>query len=180
MADKKTPLRFSIIIPLEFHRGQVEACLRQWVQEQTYARDQYEIIAVGCRYSLDQEALSFFKSLLGPHDRLLLHDEPHDMALCVHGAQQAKGEVLFFTESHCLPRSNILSVADEMLLTHPQWAGFSCRSLRITHNALSVVEADLYEADIRFGMEEHPWRKILDQCFVVRIKNYHSAGEFRP
>jgi hypothetical protein len=172
--------RFSIIIPLEVHRGQAEACLYRWAHEQTYPRGQYEILALGCRDSLSQDALSILKSRLGSSDRLLLFDEPHDMALCAYGAQQAKGDVLFFTASHCLPEPNILSMADETLRAHPEWAGFSCRSLRITPNSLSIVEADMYEADIRDGMEQHPRRKILDQCFVVRAESYHSAGGFRP
>jgi hypothetical protein len=176
----KTNLRFSIIIPLEFHRGQVEACLQLWGREQTYPRNQYEIIAVGCQHSLDEATIAFFKSLMGEHDRFLLFNEPHDMALCAYGAQQAKGEVLFFTESHCLPEPNILSVIDNSLNIHPEWAGFSCQSIRITPNRLSVIEADMYEADILYGMKEHPWRKILDQCFAIRSESYHHAGGFRP
>lgn len=176
----KSNLRFSIIIPLEFHRGQVEACLQKWVHEQTYPREQYEIIAVGCSSSLDETTISYFKSLLSERDRLLLFDEPHDMALCAYGAKQAKGEILFFTESHCLPEPNLLLIADESLNMHPEWAGFSGKSIRITSNRLSVVEADMYEADIQYGMNEHPWRKILDQCFVVRAENYHHVGGLHP
>lgn len=180
MIKTKSKLRFSIIIPLEFHRGQVEACLHRWAYEQTYPRDQYEVVAVGCKNSLDEATITFFKSLLNKDDRLLLFDEPHDMALCAYGARQAKGEVLFFTESHCLPEPNILSVVDDSLNIHPEWAGFSGQSLRITHNRLSIVEADMYEADIRYGMQEHPWRKILDQCFAVRANDYYDAGGFLP
>ena len=180
MTITESNLRFSVIIPLESHRGQVEACLHRWAYEQTYPRDQYEIVAVGCQRSLDEATITFFKSLLHENDRLLLFDEPHDMALCAYGAQQAKGEVLFFTESHCLPEPDILSIADKALNTHSNWSGFSCQSLRITHNRLSTVEADMYEANIRYGMQEHTWRKILDQCFVVRAESYHDAGGFRP
>ena len=43
MAKIKSNLRFSVIIPLEFHRGQVEECLQRWVHQQTYPREQYEI-----------------------------------------------------------------------------------------------------------------------------------------
>lgn len=180
MANIKSKLRFSIIIPLEFHRGQIEICLERWVHQQTYPRDQYEIVAIGCSSSLDEETVTFFKRLLSEQDRLILFDEPHDMALCAYGARQAKGEVLFFTESHVIPESNLLSVVDQALSAHPEWAGFSCQSIRITPNRLSVVEADMYEADILYGMKEHPWRKILDQCFAVYAENYHHVGGFRP
>jgi hypothetical protein len=179
MTDNRYPLRFTVIIPLEFHRGQVETCLRRWAIEQSYPRDQYEIIAAGCRFSMDQQALSAIKAELGPHDRLLLYDEPHDIALNAHAAGVAKGEILVFTESHCLPEPNALYLANEILQSHPDWSGFSGSTMRATHNRLSVVEADMYEADIEYGMQQHPWRKLLDQIFVVREERYHAAGGFR-
>jgi hypothetical protein len=171
--------RFSIVIPLEFHRGQIEACLQRWVRGQSFPRERYEVIAAGCRASLDSAALAVIRAELGANDRLLLYDEPHDVTLSALAALQAAGEALFFSESHVLPAPDVLSLAERRLQAHPEWAGFSCRSLRIAHNAQSAVEADMYEADIRYGMEVHPWRKILDQCFVVRADRYHAAGGFR-
>ena len=173
------PLRFSVIVPLEFHRGQTEECLRRWASDQTLPASDYEIVAAACRSSLDDVTASRLRALLGPRARLLLFDEPHDMPLCAQAAAAARGEVLVFTESHCHPRRDLLAVADAALRARPDCAGFSGRSLRITHNRLSVVEADLYEEDIRYGMEEHPWRKILDQLFVVRAAAYRDAGGFR-
>src|SRR5207344_2482985 len=87
---------------------------------------------------------------------------------------------LFFTESHCRPELDVLQTSAEALRTNPEWSGFSCRSVRVTHSRLSEVEADLYEADIVFGMTEHPWRRILDQCFVIRRLPYEAAGGFDP
>lgn len=116
--------------------------------------------------------------MLTPTDRLLFSSGRHDMDLCEEGAKMARGEVLFFTESHCWPEPDVLEKAAEALRSHPEWAGFSCHSQRVTHNRLSTVEADLYEADIEYGMTQHPWRKILDQCFVVRREPYFAAGGF--
>jgi hypothetical protein len=45
---------------------------------------------------------------------------------------------------------------------------------------LSTIEADAYGRDIEFGMTEHPWRKVLDQCFVVRKTSYVEVGGFDP
>ena len=180
MTHTASGLRFTVIIPLEFHRDQAEECLRRWTREQAYARSRYEILAVACRYSLSQEAFADLRAQLGPDDRLLLYDAPHDMALCAQAAGEAQGEVLLFTESHCLPEPNVLALADEVLQTHPDWAGFSGSTTRIIRNRLSVVEADMYEADTRDGMEQHSWRKVLDACFVVRVEHYHAAGGFRP
>lgn len=68
MAEKKSSFRFSIIIPLEFHRGQSEECLRRWVKEQDYLREQFEVVAVGCRFSLDLKTIAYFKTLLSEYD----------------------------------------------------------------------------------------------------------------
>ncbi|WP_346657326.1 hypothetical protein [Bradyrhizobium monzae] len=62
---------------------------------------------------------------------------------------------------------------------HPDWAGFSCRSVPICHNRLSEAEAAMYQADIEFGMKQHPWRKVLDQCFVTRRDVYEECGGLR-
>jgi hypothetical protein len=174
------PFRFSVIIPLEFHRGHVQACLRRWTREQTYAPERYEVVTAGCRSSMDAGARREVERELRAQDRLLLFDEPHDVVLCARAAAEARGDVLFFTESHCLPEADALERADDTLRDRPEWSGFSGRSIPITHNRLSVAEAELYDADIRYGMEEHPWRKILDQFFVVRNERYQDAGGFRP
>jgi hypothetical protein len=38
----------------------------------------------------------------------------------------------------------------------------------------------MYEADIAFGMNFHPWRKVLDQCFVTRREAYEACGGLKP
>ena len=50
----------------------------------------------------------------------------------------------------------------------------------MTHNLLSEIEARFYQSDIDFGMTRHLWRKVLDQCFVVRRSAYDEAGGFDP
>jgi hypothetical protein len=34
----------------------------------------------------------------------------------------------------------------------------------------------MYDADIEYGMKIHPWRKVLDQCFVTRRDIYDECG----
>jgi len=65
---KSHPYRISVIIPLEFHRGQIEKCLRGWLKEQTYPADQYEVLAVACPSSLGEELNSIVQAELRPHD----------------------------------------------------------------------------------------------------------------
>lgn len=173
---RQTPL-FSIVIPLEFHRGQIERCLTGWTRGQTCPDDEYELVVVAPEH-LDAKLISKVQRLLRDQDTLLLDPSDHDMTLCVAGARAARGRVLFFTESHCWPEPDALALAKQTLHQHPEWAGFSARSIRVTHNRLSEIEADMYEADIEYGMLHHPWRKILDQCFVVHRDAYERSGGF--
>ena len=171
--------RFSVIIPLEEHRGHAVPCIRAWLEQRDFRRDQFElVIASPPGYPVSE--LDEIQSLVAGHDRLLHLAHRHDMGLCAEAAEVANGEWLFFTESHCLPEPDTLARADEAARRHSEWAGFSCRSVPITKNRLSKVEAQLYERDIEFGMAEHPWRKVLDQCFVVRKNAYFEAGGFDP
>jgi hypothetical protein len=174
-----TPRRFSVIVPLGSPRGQSEACLRGWARDQTFPRDRYEVLAIGHAPSLPPHEAAEVRARLPPPDRLLLHDHPHDLALSGRGAREARGELLFFTESHVLPDPETLRRTDEAVRADPGLAGLSGRSLRVTHNRFGEVEADMYEAEFRHGLEQHPWRKVLDQCFVMRREPYLEAGGFR-
>jgi hypothetical protein len=166
-----TPL-FSVIVPLEYHRGQWERCWLGW-QAQTLPKSQYELILVVPPDFPEQEKLP---ALLGPQDRLEYSTERHDIGLCAAGAARAHGGFLFFTESHCWPEPDVLEKCLHAFTAHPEWAAFSCQSIRITHNRLSYAEADMYDADIEHGMKSHPWRKVLDQCFVTRRDIYDECG----
>lgn len=166
---------FSIVIPLEFHRGQWEQSWLGWTS-QTADQSLYEIILV---VPSDFTALNDLKALAGDRARLEFTDSDHDVGLCAFGATRARGRYLFFTESHCRPEPDVIELCIRAVDEHPEWAGFSCRSVPICHNRLSVAEAAMYQADIEFGMKQHPWRKVLDQCFVTRRDAYEECGGLR-
>jgi hypothetical protein len=163
---------FSVIVPLEYHRGQWERCWLGW-QSQTLPRPQYEMILVVPPDFPEQDKLP---ALLGPQDRLIHSDERHDVGLSAVGAARARGKYLFFTEAHCWPEADVLEKCIQAFEAHPEWAAFSCQSSRIAYNRISDAEADMYEADIEYGMQIHPWRKVLDQCFVTRRDCYDQCG----
>jgi hypothetical protein len=180
MSDDKTlppmivPL-FSVIIPLEFHRGQWDRAWQGW-QSQTLDRASFEIILVVPPDFPDRDKLS----ALGDLAHLAYSRHSHDTDLCVDGAAKARGKFLFFTESHCWPEPDVLELCLQAFGANPDWTGFSCKSVRVSHNRLSEAEADMYEADTEYGMTVHPWRKILDVCFVTRREAYEACGGFKP
>jgi hypothetical protein len=170
----ESPL-FSIIIPLEYHRGQWEQSWLGWTS-QTADKSLYEIILV---VPPDFTARDELNTLAVDKARLEFTNSDHDIGLCAFGAAKARGRYLFFTESHCWPEPDVIELCIRAIDAHPDWAGFSCQSVPICHNRLSVAEAAMYQADIEFGMKQHPWRKVLDQCFVTRRDVYRECGGLR-
>src|SRR5258708_3399502 len=164
---------FSVIIPLEYHRGQWERCWQGW-QSQTLDRDSFEIILV---VPPDFPERGKLRELADPAPRLEYSQHSHDIALSADGAAAARGKFLFFTESHCWPEPDVLERCLQAFFANADWAGFSCKSLRVCPNRLSEAEADMYEADTDYGMIVHPWRKILDVCFAPRRRGH--AGRDR-
>ncbi|MGY4449498.1 hypothetical protein ACVWZR_004158 [Bradyrhizobium sp. i1.3.1] len=120
----ESPL-FSIIIPLEHHRGQWELSWLGWTS-QTADKSLYEIILV---VPPDFEALNELKALAGGKARLEFTNSDHDIGLCAFGATKARGKYLFFTESHCRPEPDVMEACIRAIDARPDWAGFSCQSV---------------------------------------------------
>jgi hypothetical protein len=169
---------FSVIIPFEHHRGQWRQCLAAWVA-QTFPAAQFELVlALPAKFS--SLYMDEIKAALRPHDRIVIESDAHEMGLSAVGARLATGRYLFFTESHCWPEPDALEICMRTFDQHPEWAGFSCRSMRIANGRLAQAEADMYEGDITHGMTAHRWLKILDQCFATRREAYQACGGLRP
>ena len=172
-------MQFSIIIPLDFHRSRSLDCIHGWVETQRMPADDFELICLLPSDDPDKLGESI-RPLLRPHDQLVPCDAHHDMDLCAHGAALACGTYLFFTESHVWPEHDVLLASKQVFDDHPDWAAFSCRTMRVAPNRLAQLEADMCEHDTNQAMNAHPWRKILDACFVTRSDAYRAAGGFDP
>lgn len=176
--DRPAPL-FSVIIPLESHRDRWEQCVQAW-QAQTLANSQYELVLVMSPGFAERDRLSAVLAESNGLCRVVASDLNHDMGLCAFGAEQACGQFLFFTESHCWPERDVLALCVQAFEENRDWAGLSCRSLPVSSNRLGAAEGEMYDVDITYGMTVHPWRKILDQCFVTRRDAYLQCGGFKP
>ena len=163
----------SVIIPLEYHRNQWERCWESW-NAQTAARSVYELILVVPAGFQQHVWLGGI-----PADRVEFSNHSHDIDLCAAGAAKARGRYLLFTEAHCTPEPDVLELCLEAIDANPGWTGFSCRSIPITHNRLSKAEAKMYMSDIEYALEVHPWRKLLDQCFITSREAYELCGGFK-
>jgi len=172
-------MKFSVIIPLEFNRGLAVRCIRAWVSDQTYTRNEFEIIVAASKTHPATE-LEAIRDILLPRDRLLQFPVSHDMALVTAAAKEALGDIFVFTESHCIPCKDFLEKSASVMEERTEWAGFSGMSYPITHNLLSIVESELYERDINTNLNRHEWLKVLDQCFIIRRRAYRASGGIEP
>jgi hypothetical protein len=172
-------VQFSIIIPLEFHRRQSMRCIEAWARAQSYPRERYQLLVAAPHDFLTAD-LELARTLLAPQDRIERFSANHDMSLVAAAAETATGDVLLFTEAHAIPEPDTLERVDHALRQHPEWSGFSFRSVPITHNLLSEIEAQMYGSDIERNMADHPWLKVLDQCLVVTRDAYRGAGGIEP
>lgn len=167
--------QFSVIIPLGFHREVWDECLEGWIRQTGIAGDQYELIlALPCPFS-PQDAAQV-REKLRSSDRAIHYPFTHDMELIAAAAGEARGEFFVFTESHCIPSEDFLSSAERIFEAHPEWSAFSGHSVPVTHNLLSEVEAEMYDADIKRHLTAHPWLNVLDQCFLIRRTSYAEVG----
>lgn len=174
----KTAFELSVIIPMEFHRGQAIHCIAGWVHQKDCDADKYQLV-ISAPDNLDADTEAQVLALLRPWDIFEKYPFCHDMGLIAEAAELAEGELLFFTESHCLPESNAISTILSVVGEHPEWSGFSCRTQPITHNMLSEIEAELYDDHIRNLLESTGWLKVLDQSFLIRRVDYFAVGGFR-
>jgi hypothetical protein len=164
---------FSVIIPLEFHRGQWERCWQCW-NAQTVGKSAYEIIVVVPPDFRD------FALLSGLPANFVKCSSPSDeINPCAVGAARARGKYLFFTEAHCWPEPDVLELCLAAISASPDRAGFTCSTIPLTPNRLSEAEASMYVADIENALQVHSWPRNLYQGFVTTREAYDDCGGFR-
>lgn len=166
-------------MPLGFHRGLTFQCIEAWTRSQTYPRDRYQLV-IAAPHTTRSRYIAKIREYLHPLDKLQIFPWTHDIKLIAEGAKLADGELLLFTESHCIPEPQALFHLLEVLANHPEWVGFSSVATLITHNFLSRIEAKIYDTDIRQKLEHHPWLKVMDQCFIIQKSAYFNCGGFEP
>lgn len=70
----------SIIVPIEYHRGQGLECIERWACRQDYPRERYQLI-LAVPDSLSPAVIERLCGYLQPWDRLDIHPFDHDMPL---------------------------------------------------------------------------------------------------
>lgn len=177
--ERRTPTStlVSVLIPLEDHRNLAERSLRAWCAGQTLDRDRYKVIVAAPRHA-PARRLAAVRRLLGEHDRLVITSAGHDVRQVTEAAALARGELLFFSESHVWPEPDVLERCIERMNERPDWSALICGLKRVTVNRLGDAEADMYERDFGSGSRELHWRNINDAALCTRRAPYFAVGGF--
>ena len=105
----------SVIIPVFNDKKRLELCLKA-LENQTYPQDSYEVIIV------DNGSDESIESIVNRFNQALAVYEinPGSYTARNKGISLAKGEILAFTDSDCIPVSNWLETAVKHLLSLPK------------------------------------------------------------
>jgi glycosyltransferase involved in cell wall biosynthesis len=177
-ADQQPQPEVSVILPLPEHLGLAIQCVQRLVRDQTYPREQFEVIVMinGSDPGLEKRV----EALLGPRDQMIRHETTNLPLLYNLGARQARGRLLFLTESHCIVEPDCLEELVRFLGTH-DYDGACCRSLSIAPaNGWSRMEERYHGGFLRTFSEAADWRKTLRRGFAIWREIYLHEGGFNP
>jgi glycosyltransferase involved in cell wall biosynthesis len=145
--EKHTLPFISVIIPTYNDPDRLQLCLQR-LENQTYPRHKYEIIVV------DNGSINpIEESHLPANVILLLENRPGSYSARNKGLSMAKGEIIAFTDSDCLPTSNWIEMGVKHLLfsSDASIIGGHIQVFPQDPNKITLVE--LYESVAAFPQE---------------------------
>jgi hypothetical protein len=168
----------SVVLTLLDHQGHAAECVESWARGQTLPRDRYEVIVVGSGGESEVEEIT--RPLLTAGDRLLRFESSQELELHDHGAQEARGRWLLFTEAHTVAEPNCLQALLAYLSEHElRYAGACIRSLPDgSSNPISTCERRWYADGFAEWSREGDWRKVTIRGFAIRRGAYLDSGGF--
>lgn len=165
----------SVVIPVLNDSDRLQLCLDA-LEAQSYHAERYEVIVVdnGCQPALSQWATSY------PHVHIVCEAYPTSYAARNAGIQVARGQVIAFTDSDCVPAPNWIEqaaqhvtatddvvIAGEIERPAPRR---HLRSLIELYDKTFFLRQDLYAVSRGFGATAN---------LVTRATAFESVGRFR-
>lgn len=166
--------QFSVIIPLQHDREIGPSAVASWLA-QTLAPPAYEIVLVTPNPQGRWE--SKLQAALRPHDQFLKSADGAETLLWDHGARQARGHWLLFTEAHCLADPSCLEEMTRYLQDHSV-AGACCRSIGIAHSPAARIDERLFQQGFAQAIQPDNWRKLVMHGSVLNRRIYLELGGF--
>lgn len=165
----------SVVIPLPDHRGMAVKAIKAWCEWQDYPADSYNVIVVsdGANPTLEAEVRSHLRS----HDHLIIAPGANLPELTNVGVQQAMAELLFITESHCIPDVACLRHVVEYFGQHSVDVA-CCSSDGIDDNLLAQMEQRIFDLDFQKRSRLDAWNKITVRGFAIKRSVYLATQGF--
>lgn len=166
-------LRFSIVIPLEDHRGMAQRSVVSWTRHQSFPAGAYEVIVLGSAALTDR-----IRPMLRPPDRTIVSDGTNNIELYDIGARAAQGEFVVFTEPHCEAEPGCLAELHGYLERHPS-DGACLRSVGFAESHMGRLEQQAFDEGFAEFTKPGDWRKVIVRGVAVRRSTFLKAGGFR-
>jgi hypothetical protein len=166
--------RVSVILPMGDHRGLWREAIESWTTAQQCSAEDYELIVVldhTVRH-LEQSC----RSILRAQDQLL-HANGVELKQYHAGATRARGDILFFSEPHCLAQTDTVAEIIRFMDTHPV-DGLCARTVPVCVNAMGQAESRMFDAGFREWSTPEHWVKVIIRGFGIRKSAYESVGGF--
>lgn len=141
----------SVIIPVYNDSERLKLCLKA-LENQTYPKDLYEIIVV------DNASQQDIKSVVSQfsHSKYTYEKQPGSYVARNQGISIAKGEILAFTDSDCIPDSFWIEKGVASLLNTPKCGLVAGRIDLFFKNPEKPTAVELYEIiELNFEQEEN-------------------------
>jgi GT2 family glycosyltransferase len=172
------PPDISVVLTLADHQGHAVECVESWARRQDLTRDRYEVIVVGS--GAEPEVEDQVRPLLTDEDRLLRLESSQELELHDHGAREAHGRWILFTEGHTVAEPDCLSELLAYLNDNDaRCAGACIRSLSDgSTDPIAKCERRWYAEGFEEWSREGDWRKVTIRGFAIRRDIYLEVGGF--
>lgn len=166
--------KISVICALPDHRDRCEEVLKSWLGGQDLSASEYEFLLIsGPEDAHELERLSPF---LRSQDRAWVELDDGILYLMHRGASEASGDILLFTESHCLAHPECLSAVARYFEERGHILG-QCFHINFLENRYAELEQRLEGP--KKNLEDEPyWNFVRKRAFAIRRSLYFEAGGF--
>jgi Glycosyl transferase family 2 len=168
-------IRISLVFPLTAERGLTAEALTAWTR-QTFPAERFELIVVADNATAIDPQLP---PLLRPQDRILRGTFANLAHQFDAGVRAGNGELLFLTESHCLPAPDCLEAMDRFLVANPRLVGACCESVPSWENTYQKIDATTFEEGYRLFVSTNDWRKLSIHGMALQRDLFLALGGFQ-
>ncbi|HEX3244082.1 MAG TPA: hypothetical protein VHX16_01620 [Chloroflexota bacterium] len=171
-ADGASP-RISVLLPLVDDRGLGLDSVRSWICNGARDPASYELVVmlnndVACKADELQH-------LLRPHDQVICRDTDNELELFHLATTYARGEILFFSEGHCVADSGAIDATIGWFDSHSE-AGFFALAGGISRNGLGRHEQRMFDTEFARWERSETWQRFHLRGTALRTESYVAIG----